>query len=445
MNEFLWKIFEVAVNFIEGFIFFYFICNFLKHDFKTLKGKLAFICAGVIKGILTTLLNHITLYDWWTGIISVLEMFIVSCILFKGEVIEKLFAAAITEVVVVVSSNFVTAVLSVALNSPPEVLFSMQNAYRIIGVTMCQTLNFLLYSFILKIADKTIFSMKMKEWVLIISVLLISSLSFGIIQTALNETKLSAVTSVLLMMCEIGLLALNIICLYITISLNQSNRTAEELKLKEQQLKHEVQYAQSVRSQYQEMRRIRHDIKQQLATISGLQFEGKYDKAQKYISDITNGIEQLDMFMDVGNDFVNAILNSKLSAAKSKGIEVLCNFSGKIEGINEYDLCNLIGNMLDNAVEAAENAGDNAVIEVSLFSDKHKMIFTVSNSISKSVLNSNPELKTVKDEPDLHGFGVKTIKAIAAKYDGNVDFYEENLVFFCRVLLCKSEVKSKSV
>lgn len=437
MNGLIWIIFETAVNFLEGFIIFYFICNFLKHDFKTPKGRFVYILVSVMEALLTTFLNCITLYDWWTGFISVLGYFTISCILLKGEVIVKLFAAAIAEVVVIVSSNFVTAVLSVTLNFPPEVLFSMQNAHRIIGVVMCQTLNFLLYSFILKIADKTIFAMKMKEWVLIISVLLISTLSFGIIQAALNETKLSAVTSMLLMMCEIGLLALNIICLYITISLNQSNRTAEELKLKEQQLKHEVQYAQSVRSQYQEMRRIRHDIKQQLTTVSGLQFEGKYDKAQKYISDITNGIEQLDMFMDVGNDFVNAILNSKLSAAKSKGIEVLCNFSGKIDGINEYDLCNLIGNMLDNAIEAAENAGDNAVIEVSLFSDKHKLIFTVSNSISKSVLNSNPELKTVKDELDLHGFGVKTIKAIAAKYDGNVDFYEENLVFFCRVLLCK--------
>ena len=437
MNDFFWNFFEVIVTFVEGFIIFYFICNFLKHDFKTPKGKIIYILGVVLKSALTILMNSITLYDWWVSIIYVAGWFVISCALLNGKIIVKLFAVAIAEVVVIVSSNFVTAVLSVALNFPPEVLFSMQNAYRIIGVTMCQTLNFLLYSFILKIADKTIFAMKMKEWVLIISVLLISTLSFGIIQTALNETKLSAVTSVLLMICEIGLLALNIICLYITISLNQSNRTAEELKLKEQQLKHEVKYAQSVRSQYQEMRRIRHDIKQQLATISGLQFEGKYDKAQKYISDITNGIEQLDMFMDVGNDFVNAILNSKLSTAKSKGIEVLCNFSGKIDGINEYDLCNLIGNMLDNAIEAAENAGDNAVIEVSLFSDKHKMIFTVSNSISKSVLNSNPELKTVKDEPDLHGFGVKTIKAIAAKYNGNVDFYEENLVFFCSVLLCK--------
>ncbi len=437
MNDFLWNIFEVFVNFLEAFIIFYFVCGFLKHDFKTPKGKLVFVIGSILKAVMTTFVNLITLYDWWIGCLNILGWFAISCVLLKGEVTFKLYAAAITGVVSLVSSNFVTAVLSVTLNSAPEELFAMQSIYRIIGVLMCQTLNLLLYSIILKFVNKTILAMKKKEWVLIISVLLISSLSFGVIQTALNEAKLSEETTLMLMMCEIGLLALNIICLYITVSLNKSNRAAEELKLKEQQFKHEVQYAESVRSQYQEIRRIRHDIKQQLSTVSGLQFEGKFDKAQKYISEVTNGIERLDMFMDVGNDFVNAILNSKLSIAKSKGIEVLCNFSGKVEGINEYDLCNLIGNVLDNAIEAAENAGDNAVVEVSMFSDKHKMIFTVSNSILKSVLNSNPELNTTKDKHELHGFGVKTIKAIAAKYDGNVDFYEENLIFICRVLLCK--------
>ncbi len=437
MTDFLWNVFEVIVNFLESFIMFYFICGFLKHDFKTPKGKLVFVLGGIFKAVLTTLVNLITLYDWWVGFISFGGLLAISCVLLKGEIMVKLFAAAISDVVVIISSNFVTAVLSVTLKSTPMQLFTMQGWYRVLGVLMCQTLNLLLCSLILKFVSKTIFSLKKKEWILVISVFFISILSFGAIQVALNEAKLSETTSLMLMMCEIGLLVLDIICLYITISLNQSNRTAEKLKLKEQQFKHEIQYAESVRSQYQEIRRIRHDIKQQLSTVSGLQFEGKYDEAQKYISEVTNEIEQIEIFMDVGNDFVNAILNSKLSIAKSKGIEVLCNFSGKVEGINEYDLCNLIGNVLDNAIEAAENAGDNAVIEVSMFSDKHKMIFTVSNSILKSVLSSNPKLKTAKDKPELHGFGVKTIKTIAAKYDGNVDFYEENLVFFCCVLLCK--------
>lgn len=437
MNEFLWNIFEIAVNFLEAFIMFYFICGFLKHDFKTPQGKGVFVIGSVLKAVMTTFMNHITLYDWWVGCIGILELFVISCIFLKADIMTKLIASAITEVVSMVSGNFVTAVLSVALSTAPEELFGMQSAYRILGVLMCQTINVFLYSLILKFVDKTILAMKKKEWILIVSVFLISVLSFGVIQTAINETTLSEETTLMLMVCEIGLFALNIICLYIIISLNKSNRAAEELKLKEQQLKNDIQYAETVRSQYQEIRRIRHDIKQQLATVSGLQFERKYDKAQKYISEVTDSIEQLDMFMDVGNDFVNAILNSKLSIAKSKGIEVLCNFSGKVEGINEYDLCNLMGNVLDNAIEAAERSGDNAIVEVSLFSDKHKLVFTVSNSISKSVLNSNPKLKTVKEKPELHGFGVQTIKTIADKYDGNVDFYEEDLVFFCHVLLCK--------
>ena len=437
MKDFLWNTFEIFANFLEAFIIFYFVCGLLKHDFKTPKGKLVFVVGVVLKAVMTTLVNRITLYDWWIGCLNILGWFAISCVLLRGEVTFKLYAAAITGVVSLVSGNFVTAVLSVKLNSAPEELFAMQSVYRIIGVLMCQALNLLLYSFILKFVDKSILAMKKKEWVLIISVLLISTLSFGVIQTALNEAKLSEETTLMLMMCEIGLFALNIICLYITVSLNNSNRVTEELKLKEQQFKHDVQYAENIRSQYQEIRHIRHDIKQQLTTVSGLQSAGKYDEAQKYISQVTSGIDRIEMFMDVGNDFVNAILNSKLSIAKSKGVEVLCNFSGKVDGINEYDLCNLIGNVLDNAIEAAEGTVDNAVVEVSLFSDKHKMIFTVSNSISKSVLNSNPELNTTKDKHEPHGFGVKTIKAIAAKYDGNVDFYEENLIFFCRVLLCK--------
>lgn len=294
MNSLLWNIFEIAVNFLESFIMFYFICVFLKHDFKTPKGKIVFGIGCVLKAFMTTLMNHLTLYDWWVGCISILELFIISCIFLKADIMVKLFVAAITEVVVIVSSNFVTAVLSVTLNSAPEELFIMQSAYRIIGVAMCQTLNILLYSLILKFADKTIFEMKKKQWILIISVLLISSLSFGVIQTALNEAKLSELTSILLMICEIGLCTLNIICLYITISLNKSNRASEELKLKMQQQNNDIQYAETVREQYEEIRNIRHDIKQHLAVVRGLQLSGDNDKAQEYISEISDDISKIE-------------------------------------------------------------------------------------------------------------------------------------------------------
>lgn len=437
MGNFGWDTFEIVATLCEQLILFYFICKFLKCDLKTRREKVVYVFGSILGTALVTALNSVTLYDWWLSVIYIAYWFVFSLFFINGRVLSKLLASILSNVVSICTSNIVTGILSIALKSTPVQLYSTQGAYRVLGVLMCQTLNLFLCSLILKIVNKTILEMKKKEWILIISVFSISTLSFAIIQVALNESRLSEATSLMLLLSEIGLIALNIICLYIMISLNQSNRTAEELKLKEQQHKHDIQYAETVRSQYQEIRQIRHDIKQHLAVVSGLQLDGKIDTAQRYISDISSDLDRIEMFMDVGNDFVNAILNSKLSIAKSKGIEVLCNSSSEIGGISEYDLCNLIGNMLDNAIEAAEKTGDNAVVEVSIHSDKYKLMITVSNSIPQSVLSGNSELKTTKSKTELHGFGVKSIKTIAEKYGGSVDFYEENLTFFCRVVLCK--------
>lgn len=436
MDSFGWNIFEAAATLCEQFIIFYFICSFLGHDFKSLGGKAVYISGAVGGTILVTFVNYFALYEWWLSGIYISYWFVFSLLFLYGKPFSKLLAAVLSDVVSICSSNIVTGMLSIALITPPAQLYSAHGMYRVIGMLMCQTLNLFIFNLILKFVNKSIFEMKKKELLLIISVFLISAFSFAAIQLSLNESRLSEAASLMLLLSEIGLIALNVICLYITVSLNKSSRIAEELKLREQQQEYDIQYAETVRKQYEEIRQIRHDIKQHLDAVSGLQHEGKIDAAQKYIADILGSLESIEMFMDVGNDFVNAILNSKLSIAKSKGIEVLCSSSSKVDGINEYDLCNLIGNMLDNAIEAAEKA-ENAVVEVSIRSDKYKLMITVSNSISQSVLSVDPNLNTTKNKTEQHGFGVKTIRSIAQKYNGSADFYEENLTFFCRVILGK--------
>lgn len=92
--------------------------------------------------------------------------------------------------------------------------------------------------------------------------------------------------------------------------------------------------------------------------------------------------------------------------------------------------------MLDNAIEACEKCIETAkVIEIQIVSDEYKLLITVSNTVSAPVLIR--ELKTDKPDSEMHGFGIKTIKSIAKKYNGIVDFYEENNLFNCQVLLYK--------
>ena len=107
-----------------------------------------------------------------------------------------------------------------------------------------------------------------------------------------------------------------------------------------------------------------------------------------------------------------------------------------ISGIEAVDLCTLLGNMLDNAIEAAKQCpSEKSLIEVKITSSDEKLIIQVTNSIKCSVLKENSELKSTKQNPSEHGFGVKSIRLIAQKYFGSAKYFEEDNTLSCRVIL----------
>ena len=179
-------------------------------------------------------------------------------------------------------------------------------------------------------------------------------------------------------------------------------------------------------------------MKQYSAALLALIKDRKLELAEAFAEKQTESLSQIETVINVDNDFLNAILNSKLSFAKSNGVDVLCSVENNISGIEDIDLCNLIGNLLDNAISAAEKCdSESRLIEVKITSIGSRLVVIVRNSIYASVLNDNPELKSTKQDASEHGFGVKTIKYIAEKYNGTFDFFEEGLTFISRVELHK--------
>ena len=204
----------------------------------------------------------------------------------------------------------------------------------------------------------------------------------------------------------------------------------------QQQEEYRISYAENIKTQYEEIRRMRHDMKQNFAVISALCRECKYDEVNEFMGKISENLEKIEMVIDVHNDFINAILNSKLLIASEYGIRVICAASNNINGIEDIDLCNLLGNILDNAIEAAKHC-PNGYIEVSIRSDENMILVIVANTIVESVMKRNKELKSTKKNADRHGYGVKTINSIAEKYSGTANFYEEGEMFYCQVMMYK--------
>lgn len=436
--DFLWILFEHMSTVFEAFVINHFLFAFNNFNWLTHKNKGIYACCSLGLATLVTVLNHFTIYEGILGVIYITYNFIIALVFLKSGVFEKLFSSTLSILISLVTASAVAGAMSTVFREDISDIYSKPIFSRFIMILAVQALLVFIYDSILKITDKDHISLNKKEWGLIISVLSISFTATALIHTAIVNYQYEILPSILLLCAEICVITVIAVCFNMTLSLSKSRKAAEELRIEKQQKEYRLQYAESIKQQYEEIHMIRHDMKHAYSIINSLLLDGKYDEAMKYVQSNSENITSTELIIDVGNDFVNAILNSKLSLAKTKGIEVLCGAAKNLDGVEDEDLCALLGNMLDNAIEACVLCDKNKrMIEVNISSYSTQIVITVSNSVEGDVLERNHDLVTTKKDANNHGFGVESIRQIAKKYDGYVRFYQDNSVFNCKVLLLK--------
>ena len=192
--------------------------------------------------------------------------------------------------------------------------------------------------------------------------------------------------------------------------------------------------AEEIRRIQQQIGLLKHDMKNHTLVILSYLEENKTEEARQYAGEILDKLNRMYTYVNVGNSLLSYIINSKLSMAKEQGIEIKAEIENlSFSYMDSVDFSSLLNNMLDNAVNGAlESEGKK--LEVNIVSEKGFDVITVKNSIDGSVLKDNPELATSKEEPG-HGYGMKQMKAVTEKYEGNIDIYEKDGMFVVRVML----------
>ena len=192
--------------------------------------------------------------------------------------------------------------------------------------------------------------------------------------------------------------------------------------------------AEEIRRIQQQIGLLKHDMKNHTLVILSYLEENKTEEARQYAGEILDKLNRMYTYVNVGNSLLSYIINSKLSMAKEQGIEIKAEIENlSFSYMDSVDFSSLLNNMLDNAINGAlESEGKK--LEVNIVSEKGFDVITVKNSIDGSVLKDNPELATSKEEPG-HGYGMKQMKAVTEKYEGNLDIYEKEGLFIVRVML----------
>lgn len=198
---------------------------------------------------------------------------------------------------------------------------------------------------------------------------------------------------------------------------------------------YQLQYMENARINYETFRKKRHEFKNHYIVIASLLEQSEYEKAKTYVEDNLNHTITKEIFINTKNSIFNAVVNNKAEIAKGLDIDILVDTINDFNGIDDIDLCSLISNMFENAIEACRKTNENRQIIFSARQEGSSYLFSIKNTIENSVLKDNPTLNTTKKDKQYHGLGIKVIKDIAEKYNGMVDFFEEDNMFICNVLL----------
>lgn len=172
-----------------------------------------------------------------------------------------------------------------------------------------------------------------------------------------------------------------------------------------------------------EVRRIRHDMKNHLFCMKELLNLKKYSELADYLESICREVSSAEMKVHVGNEIADAIITEKLRVANEKGIrmEIDGNFAGV--QLAALDICTILANLLDNAVEAtAGQEEENRWIHLSFQKTEHFYLLTEENPVEKQVVIKEQSIASTKKDKVQHGFGLKNIKDAAASYGGELSF-----------------------
>ncbi len=236
---------------------------------------------------------------------------------------------------------------------------------------------------------------------------------------------------VLTLVSSVVLVFANLSIFFFIDRMNDYTENKTDLMLYEREYKSQKLYLDSLQEHLNETRAFRHDTKNNMLALIGLMNAGEHEKA------LTEMKRSLNILDESGSDIVNtnhpiidALLQNKLRENKPKGIFVrpIIKLTDELL-VNEVDMGILLGNIVDNAIEATDRLEKEKriPIEVRILSLDGIVSINVQNAVDHEV--DTESLHTIKKDKLMHGHGVKQIKKTVARYDGTAEFSCKNNVF----------------
>ena len=366
-----------------------------------------------------------------TGTVGFFFCFIlIIFLLFKNEWYLKL-SAAILIFPVVVSINYITQDIGhliwvYAFDRTPSSI--VQTVLHTTTLALRLPIWYLLYRLVKHWLSYTVKLLLPRMWIVLDLVALTSFT--GIITVIKNtETAHSYTAYPACVACVFTTLGCCYLCTYMAKTV-RSDMALETFQ-------YQQSYYQELEQNQQTVRRLRHDMKNHLNIIGTFLRDNEIEQAKEYFQELNQEFAS-NLKVYCPNKIVNAVLNSKEQLALDSNIQ--CDFQIDLETspkIDDIDLCSILGNTIDNAIEALGKVPELSERTLSLKAryTNHFFSYEIKNTKINEIQKKGGRFLTDKIEKEAHGIGLRSVQTIVEKYNGDMDISYTNDTFTVTIMI----------
>ena len=362
---------------------------------------------------------------------------IIMCFILSIGYAQKL-RSRILYTVVIVAYLICTDLVSVAIGGLRKIdVFNKTDYSSEIGLVLVCLIMLLIARMVsFRSYHKSEIQIPVKVWMFLVLV----TISIAFISVALMTLTISRE---LLVVCLILLLAINCAIYYLYDAIIDRMNQAAEMDLVKQQGKYYQHEFELMQESEKQIEILRHDMKNQIIHLQALLRDGEYADLSVCMAELLGNVQSYSGIKS-GNKIIDCILNYKMTQILSERIDFHYDIVVPTQlDIKDFDLISLLGNMIDNAIEASlKEPMDAREIELSITLQYNILVLRIRNYCSKLPAKLELEnLKTSKLNKKLHGKGMLSIKQIAENYSGSVrvekickqekEYFEMECVLLC--------------
>lgn len=431
---------DIAINLVQQLMFVGFLNLFFDKGENKLKNIVSFVVTVIV---LFSVSNYMTLdlsgYKYIKIIIITAILLVYTICFLKGSIYMRVIVPVIIIGLNIVLANLRLSIVLHVTDMPFMSVTYFPDSFKYLYIFISNvTFAFLMMNFLyfgkrkIELSDIS----QIAVFLLLAVVIYIAALSSLLLYEVSGFDK--EILPYALTLCA-SVFALSGMYWYLLMKVSRDEKLKAELLLSTQR---EEMYKNSVMNtnkQIEKLSQVKHDMKNHIMSVSTLLSNGDYERAQKLCESMYEKMN-IPTLSYCENPVLNAIINVEAEKASHHNIDFSYEVNYTLDLISDSDIVSLVGNLCDNAVEYLSTIDESKRrMSLAISSYKGYCYIKCSNAIDSSVLNTNPILATTKKDIKNHGNGMKILRDIAKKYDGEVLLKEENDELSVSVIIRKEK------